>query len=98
MFDQQLNIPHVHLILALNYINCMSVLVSMLSGRPWEIPWRGDALSQAEGAISSHPDVFCEEYGDSDLCQLVSWSTWLVFLWPNVMPEVLLTWRDVCWS
>ncbi|KAK5881766.1 hypothetical protein CesoFtcFv8_022528 [Champsocephalus esox] len=27
----------------------------MLSGRPWEIPWRRDALSQVEGAISGHP-------------------------------------------
>ena len=28
-----------------------------LSGRPWEIPWRGDALSQVEGAINSHPVI-----------------------------------------
>ncbi|XP_033980402.1 uncharacterized protein LOC117477766 [Trematomus bernacchii] len=30
-------------------------LQRMLSGRPWEIPWRRDALSQVEGAISGHP-------------------------------------------
>ena len=30
-------------------------LQRLLSGRPWKLPWRGDALSQAEGAIRSYP-------------------------------------------